>query len=186
MSAGYRFYINQNIIDCLIFLHAKGILDNLIICGSLGLVLNDVLKRPVKDIDFLTIPDWYGGGGTPVEPYLSDCSEQRSHRFQVGDVHITCWKIKLFDTKIDLLHNSSKQQTIFEEVELLVEGISMKVKLEDPAVAISFKEKYVIHDNSEESRNKHYTDLKVLNNKEQQPEITETFSTPSSVDDLPF
>lgn len=172
----YRQYLSQNIIDCLIFLNAKGILNQMIICGSLGLVLNKVLYRKVEDIDFLTIPDWYGRGDSPVIPYLDDSSGKQSHIFNVAGERITCWKIRLFDTKIDLLHNP--RSTVYQDVELTVEGIVMFVKVEDPLVAISFKEKYVVHDKSEESREKHRKDLS--------GQFKTPIAVPDTVDDIPF
>lgn len=56
----FKDLIKPEIIDCLLLLKAKGYLNRLIICGSLGLVLNKELKREVKDIDLLTIDDLYG------------------------------------------------------------------------------------------------------------------------------
>lgn len=138
-------------------------MKDLIICGSLGLVLNERLRRPVNDIDFLTIPDWYGRGGS-LAPYCDDIDGNVSHRFEVDSLQITCWKVRLFNIKIDLLHNA--RGTEFEEVELIIDGnIHIVAKIEKPEIAIAFKEKYRRADKSEQSREKHDKDLAAIKGK---------------------
>lgn len=185
-------FISQDITDCLVFLHAIGVMPNLVICGSLGLVLNGKLHRKVEDIDMLTIYDWYGCDNR-LQMYADHGAGQVSHKFNVDGIHISCWKIRLFGIKIDLLYNHSMTLLDTEEAILILDdNIKIPVRIEKPEVAISFKKKYLIADYSEENRKKHLADIDSM-----EGDPVKTFKSPppkkfveatanSTDDDLPF
>lgn len=155
-------YSGDKIWDTLLFLHIKGYLKETIVCGSLGLYLNNRLKRAVKDIDLLTIPDWYGSGLLSI--YNTD--EISSNTFSVNGENITCFKAAPLGVKIDFLHFVGKdlKEFKYETVLIKMDGIEFDMKIEDPEQAIKFKEYYIQAVGLPESIEKHKRDLKELKN----------------------
>lgn len=162
-SSSKEPYPGEDIWDTLLFLHIKGVLKDTIICGSLGLYLNNRLKRAVKDIDLLTIKDWYGHGH-PLTKYKTE--EEHSSIFSVNNDIITCWKSSPLGIKIDFLHFQDKPLTDFKYETVLVkmDDIEFEMKIEEPEQAIKFKEYYIKAVGLPESIEKHKKDLIELNN----------------------
>lgn len=155
----YNEHLNSNIIDVLLFLHSKEILDNLVICGSLGLYLNDKLSRKINDVDLLEIDCKYGlNPGNLAQMYTTSCNS--SSKFHAGDALIKCWKINIFNTNIDFLFNT-KDEIEYDLMELIIPEIknSLIVKVERPDNAYKFKELYVDSIYNDEARLKHKRDL---------------------------
>ncbi len=182
-------YIDAKVIDVLYYLKGRELLNRLTICGSLGLVLNSKLERIVKDVDILTKVDWYGTDHPLSNFRDSDVNEPVSHQFILDGIKITCLKVRIFDTKIDILYNP--KQTKGEEVELITEGgISIKVRIEDPEVALSFKQKYIVVHKTEESRGKHLNDINMIKRRnliDEEPYWDKTVLKQfDPADDLPF
>lgn len=181
------YYIQQNVISVhflhvLLLLKELQILDNFVICGSLGLLLNQKLFRKINDIDLLCIESYYGIDN-PLQGYRRFDS-QVSHRFEVDKDKITCFKIELCGVGCDLLHNPSLKSEYYTECILECSSygkyFELEVKLELPERAIQYKEKYIKADNSEESRLKHNTDIQNYSKPIEYPTYTD------GIDDLPF
>lgn len=188
----FKDLIKPEIIDCLLLLKSKGYLNRLIICGSLGLVLNKELKREVKDIDLLTMDDLYGVDNS-LQVYGDYSEGNKSHSFNVNGQKITCWKIYLCGVKIDMLHNEKLSE--YEVVDLHLgeingdDGVNiLTVKIEKPESAFLFKKQYVENDKSEDSRKKHLADLQVSGRVkvEENTTTSEVPTFPNIDDDLPF
>lgn len=157
----FEQFIRPPISDILLFLHYKGLLSNLVICGSLGLVLNQRLFRKVGDIDFLEIECGYGENvGRLSESYKDD--NKPSNVFQVDRENILCWKINIFNTKIEFMHHENKHLDYEHKKLILLEGITIPVKIENAEYAIKFKEKYTNSVIKTESIKKHQLDLQHL------------------------
>lgn len=178
----YDEKLNSNITDVLLFLYSKEMLDNLVICGSLGLYLNDKLSRKINDVDLLEIDCKYGlNPGNLALMYTTSCNS--SSKFHAGDALIKCWKINIFHTNVDFLFNT-KNEIEYDLMELTIPNIknSLIVKVERPDSAYKFKELYAESIHNDEDRLKHRRDLET-----REPKKTAkygTFFTES--DDLPF
>jgi hypothetical protein len=159
----FQTFVKPEIGDILLFLNSKHLLDNLVICGSLGLVLNQKLFRPVGDLDLLEIRCGYGMNvGNLSGCYRSD--DLPSNCFEVGNEQISAWKINIFNTKVEFLHHENKELE-FEEVEIItLDAISLRCKLENPEYAIEFKKKYINSVIKTESIKKHQEDLNHIEN----------------------
>lgn len=156
--------------EALFYLKGAGLLDEITICGSFGLKINGLLDREIHDLDLLTDHDWYGWNpfrGTPTE-------NDSSHKFSVYGKEIKCTKIRAMGCDVDLLYNPSGTKckkvkllvdiSYGETCELLhnIDSREIIVRVEDPMVAIRFKQEYMKNDRMKESREKHKADLKKM------------------------
>lgn len=156
--------------DALFFLKGMGLLEEVTICGSYGLKINGLLDRDIHDLDLITDHNWYNGNPFRGNPTENDSS----HKFSVYGKEILCTKVFVAGCDIDLLYNPSGSKS--EMVRLLVDITDncsendlhdpspreLIVRVEDPKVAIRFKQEYMKNDRSEESREKHRMDLESL------------------------
>lgn len=141
-------YISQDIWDVLLDITAA--YPSIVICGSVGLVLNGVLKREVHDIDILSQDDLHFANSTKV--FNAD-----SERFTVKDEITNCSYIFLNKVKVDVLKNSGKPP---KYAKMYFKGRFLKV--ENPKYAIRFKKKYILANDNLESVLKHLADLLLL------------------------
>lgn len=157
-------YIDQRKLYPLFLLDSTGFLGNMAIGGSMGLVLNGLLSRVVKDIDLITFENYYN-----EYTMLNDFSISKqlsSSKFYVDTDIVKCKKIEVMGVQLDLLYNSNitnRATTDYEEVVLTgLRGMPknhLKINLEDPRVALKYKIKYVDVDKNQNSVMKHKNDI---------------------------
>lgn len=123
-----------------------------IFCGSLGLYLNELLDRPIHDIDVLTLENYYNRNGFFEKERLEGNSD--SHKFMVGIDRVLSFKVNIYDINIDVLYNKN---TPPEWEEKMFDGI--KIRVEKPMSAIKAKQLYMQNDKSQYSVVKHLKDL---------------------------
>jgi hypothetical protein len=143
----------------LCLLKGLGYLDKMAIGGSMGLVLNKLLKRPIKDIDLITFIDFYSSD-TIINKFKVS-HEIPSSKFLVGNDSILCKKINVFGHDLDLLYNKNSMP-LYEEViisDLPFPERLLSINLEDPLTALRFKTKYVEVDKNPQSIEKHKKDI---------------------------
>lgn len=139
-----------------------------VFCGSLGLVLNGKLNRQVGDLDVITKGDWFnpsplildnaiGGQVEFMKEYRipPGSEENTSHIFMVGKDTVSCWKMKIDDVSVDMMHNRDTKP-LWEEIDFFN---GQKIKIETSESAIKAKLGYVIHDKLQHSATKHLKDL---------------------------
>jgi hypothetical protein len=125
---------------------------DVVFCGSLGLYLNDLLDRPIHDIDILTPTNYYNRGGFFEDERIAGNSD--SHKFMVGIDRVMSFKLNIYDVNIDVLYNKN---TPPEWEEMKFDGI--KIRVEKPMSAIKVKQLYLQNDKSQYSVVKHLKDL---------------------------
>ena len=110
---------------------------SVIFCGSVGLVLNGLLKRTVNDIDILIEEKvfkkgiWFSG----AHEETTECS----NIFYVEDIEIINSSF-IFPNKVklDILRNYNRMPR-YDEIDF--DGVELRV--EKPKYAIRFKKKYI-------------------------------------------
>lgn len=168
-------FLNEDLINTIKYIYERD--KTVVFCGSLGLVLNGMLFRPVKDIDILTEQDHYQDGTYLIEKEGEIRESSDSGIFYVDDIKVKSFKLKILNSIIDVLFSSkvTEYQIIrFEDMDL---------RVEKPEFAISFKERYN-NRNGNLKKEKHDEDLKNMGvnrkNKIHTP-INNSYK-----DDLPF
>lgn len=130
---------------------------NVVFCGSLGLVLRGLLKRNVKDIDILTLEDYYSKNQDKFFFDFRSIKNTHSQKFMVGGNEVKCFSLKMNNVKVDVLHNTKTSPTYD-----IFDFDTVKIRVERPESAINAKKKYVVGDNSQVSVYKHLRDLILL------------------------
>jgi len=165
---------------------------DIVYCGSFGLVMNGLLKRPVKDLDIITKENYYGTGKFFGE-YLIDISSGRSEKFMVGKNRVVSFRLKINDVYVDVLYNLDEKPNYSIKC---LDG--MYINVEDPESAIRAKKGYIEHDRSVHSIIKHLKDLiyigidkneliEIIDKSELVPKKDDKLQRALSVDDdLPF
>ena len=143
--------------------------NEIIFCGSFGLVYNGVLDRPIGDIDVMTMHDYYHGGWD--KDSALEREEGSSGTFQIGDHIVVCFKLWLKgDTdapSADIFYAHDNYMPSYD----VVDFHGVKIKIEKPEGAIVAKKRYVASPQLK-NRNKHKSDLNNM--------------SVESMDDLPF
>ena len=81
---------------------------DIIVCGSLGLVINGKLKRQVCDMDILISYDAYKHPNLFFPEYrIQDA--KTSHTFMMGQSEVSIFKLLMGDIKIDVMWNPQRE-----------------------------------------------------------------------------
>lgn len=146
--------------DLIGILHARGRLNDVVFCGSFGLLLNGYLDRPIGDIDILTKEDHYTGGQVDYH-LLGDyrvSGTADSHKFMLGDTEVLSFKVRVGELNIDIFYTSNELE--YDEVDL---GKGITILVEKPQYAIENKKLYVR--SNRRSSVKHKLDLDYMRDK---------------------
>ncbi len=127
---------------------------DIIVCGSLGLVINGKLKRQVYDMDILIPYNAYHKPELFFPEYRKNTEHSHSHKFLMGQTEVLVFKLLMGDIKIDVMWNP-KREIQYEEVGFF----GHRLKIEEPEGAISAKLNYVENDKHPVSFRKHLMDL---------------------------
>lgn len=117
--------------------------DKVVFCGSFALLLHGLLNRPVKDLDIIV-------SKLPKSSNRYGYADN-SGNFDVEGINIKWAYMERYNIKIDVFERKDK----VKYTEVVFNGI--KIKIEDPAVAIAAKRNY-----SGKYHDKHEGDLKYI------------------------
>lgn len=125
-----------------------------IFVGSFGLKLNNKLNRVIHDIDVFTPTSYYG------DPSCESVNRESSGRFRINGVEVLCVNGKTSNgVKVDYMWRKDYNKIKFDVHSF--HGI--KINVEQPDFAIKAKAEYVATSRVfDEKRNKHYDDLKQI------------------------
>jgi hypothetical protein len=128
-------HITKEIIDSVLWVNIL-FRGKVTFCGSLGLVLNGKLDRPIHDIDCITEEDLYGHFYNEIGKYGMYTSN--SEKFELNGVEVKVFKIiSPWGVNVDVMfrHDGVEWERVFLE--------STSIKVEKPEVAIQVKKDYL-------------------------------------------
>lgn len=129
-------------------------------CGSFGLVMHNILERPIHDIDCITDTNWYG------KPFWDEIGQwgytqaSNSEKFTVNGVLVMVFKLTAPNgIGIDVMYREDGVKSNLAYLD------GWEIKVEVPESAIDIKQNYlkILGRNSNlESAAKHQADLKYI------------------------
>ena len=161
MNIKPSLFITEEIIDAVLWVNTlfRGWVT---FCGSLGLVMNGKLARPVHDVDCITDHCWYGAFFEQIGQYGLDTSN--SEKFTVNGVLVCVFKlIAPNGINVDVMYRQDGCKGRANWITM--NGRSAMVRIEDPESAIEIKRNYLkIADRTPnpESVAKHTADLEYI------------------------
>lgn len=128
-------------------------------CGSVGLVINNLLHRPIHDVDCITDENWYGSFFGQYGLRTSN-----SEKFEVNGVLVRCFKLTAPNgMNVDVMYrvDGCKGKSVY----LSNDGNQGKVRVERPESCLEIKRNYlklVGRTANPESYAKHTADLEYV------------------------
>lgn len=158
-----NLFITEEIIEAVLWVNTL-LRGKVTFCGSFGLVANDLLHRPIHDIDCISDDDLYGHFFEEIGQY--GISSSGSAKFTLNGVLVKCFKL--------VAHNGVHIDVMYREdgcksERVLIDGgghyCGGELRIEVPESAINVKRNYLnLGDRvpNPESFAKHTADLKYI------------------------
>lgn len=156
-------YLTEKIIDTILWVNTL-FRGKVTICGSTGLVINDLLHRPIHDVDCITDENYYGTFFEQIGQYGLGTSN--SEKFTVKGVLVCCFKlISPNGITVDVMYRAdgtkSSNKMVYSRDSRDTWG---DVKVEDPDSCLEIKRNYLnlTRTPNPESYAKHKADLEYV------------------------
>lgn len=154
-------YLTQKIIDAIFWVNTL-FRGKVTFCGSVGLVINNYLHRPIHDIDCITEENWYGAFFEGIGQYGLNTSN--SEKFEVNGVQVCVFKLLAPNgVTVDVMYRQDGCKS--REVYLYDSKVAGSVKVEVPESAMFIKRNYLDRVGkapSSEAAAKHQADLEYI------------------------
>ena len=128
----------------------------IILVGSIGLIINGLLKREAKDIDIVTPENYFH------HPFLffwdqRNDPESQHMNFKMGDKHIVCHGLDFDEIRVDVFHKIAVDPM---DHKFTIKGFyGGNIRIGDPQEAIDAKLDYISKISNVQKVNKHIIDL---------------------------
>lgn len=153
-------YLTDKIIDAILWVNTL-FRGKVVICGSAGLVINDLLHRPIHDVDCITDENWYGSFFEAIGQYGLGTSS--SEKFEVNGVLVCCFKLVAPNgVTVDVMYRADGTKSTSK---MIYSGDTWgDVRVEDPKSCLEIKRNYLnlTRTPNPESYAKHKADLEYV------------------------
>lgn len=148
--------IPQSITSVIEILDNNTLLNEVVFCGSFGLVLRGILDRPVKDLDLVSKEIDFNNR------FIHGLTEDREHMqgsrsFKVGDERVSCAKFRCRNLVVDIFFNN-KRDPIYDEMQFA----GYKILVERPEEALRVKKLYLKSNPRAKGSKKHKKDIAII------------------------
>lgn len=132
-------YLTNAIIDAVLWVNTL-FRGKVTICGSTGLVINDLLHRPIHDVDCITDENWYGSFFEAIGQYGLGTSN--SEKFEVNGVLVCCFKLVAPNgVTVDVMYRADGTKSTSK---MIFSGDTWgDVRVEDPGSCLEIKRNYL-------------------------------------------